>query len=253
MTVSSRLLYALSLGVMLTPLSFTSALAGVGTVSSPYVEKGALAVESLTVFGFDYDDDREELEQELELEYGFTERLQGDIEAEFKKENDKDTDFEKIGLGLRYELTEPGTYVFDSAITLGYDISMKGGADSVGAGLNLARQGSEFETIVNIGIDHEVGDDSADGIELDAALGVYMEKENWGTHGWEIGAEYFADFGNLDDDNGWDEQEHYIGPVAGSEFEIGQGRVIEYNFGYFQGLSDAAKDGTVKLEVELEF
>lgn len=102
--------YTLLTGVMsVACLCFASqAHAGVGKINSPQVDKGKKEIEINSTYAFDYDNNDDELEVETEFEYGLTEKLLLEVEAEIKKENGEDTELGGIGFGVRYELSEPG-------------------------------------------------------------------------------------------------------------------------------------------------
>ncbi len=68
-----------------------------------------------------------------------------------------------------------------------------------------------------------------------------------------MGVEYFADIGNLTEQNGYSSQGHYIGPIIGSDIHINDEIELEYKIGYFQGISRGAEDGTIKYELEIKF
>lgn len=225
------------------------AFAGPGRINGPEVEKGEVELESTSIYGFDYDESDYEFEQEFEIEYGLTDQILLETEIEFEKENDEDTVTEALALGLRYELTAEDSFGIGSAIALGYDFSGTGGADSVGATLLLGKHFAGIESVANIGVEHEVGDDNEDGYSLDVNIGLYKETESE----WTYGIEYFGDIGNLEEQDGYSSQSHSVGPYIGHEVHVGEHAEFEYAIGYYQGISRGAEDGTVKLELGLEF
>lgn len=241
-------LAALILGAQL----FTSsALAGVGKISSPQVDKGAKEIELTGKYEIEeHGEDEYEWENELELEYGLTEKILLELEAEVKKEHGEDTEYEKTAIGIRYELSEPGEWLVDTAVEAGYAFSGTGDADKAKLELLLKKYLGDIEVLSNIELAREVGEDAENGVELEAALGGYYDFSEF----LNVGVEYFADFGNLSDGNGYSEQKHAIGPIIGSEIHLpGALREIEFKLGYYQGISKAAADGTIKYEIELEF
>lgn len=223
--------------------------AGVGKISSPQVDKGSKEIESTGTYAFQYDgQSEEEFENEFELEYGLTDELLLEAEFEIEKESSEETEIGGFGFGVRYELSEPGEWLIDTAVSAGYEFSGSGGADEVGVGVLLQKYVGDIKVLSNIDVEYEVGEKSENGVGLEAAFGGYKD---FGS--FYMGVEYFADFGNLSEQSGYSAQEHAVGPIIGSEVHLPGGREIEYSIGYYQGVSDAAADGTIKYELEFEF
>jgi hypothetical protein len=66
-----------------------------------------------------------------------------------------------------------------------------------------------------------------------------------------VGVEYFNRLGQLDDQEGFDEQSHQLGPVITfSPFETIH---MHGSLAYLFGISDGADDSTVILEIGFEF
>lgn len=225
-----------------------AALAGPGSVSSPGVEKGERAIESKTILEFDHNSDAYELEEELEIEYGISDRILAEIEAEFKKEQGKPAETDAVGVSIRYQLTDQDNTALASALNFSYGMSTAGEADSAGIELLLGHESGPYEVLANIETGYEIGDQARDGVSLDIAGGAYRS-----FAGWDLGIEYFGDFGNLRDLSGYQNQSHYIGPIVFSEVELPGETALEYGFGVYQGISRGAKDMAAKLELEFEF
>ncbi len=224
------------------------ASAGVGYIQGPHVKKGQTKLESIGIYAFDYDDDDYEFENEFEVYYGVTEQFQIEAEAEIKKENGEDTDFDKVVLFGRYELAEPGELFIDTAVKAGYAYSTSGDADEVELQFLLQKIVDAYKIRSNIEFAHEVGSDSESGVDLQFELGAYRD-----VNGISVGLEYYGDIGKLNEQSGYSNQGHYIGPIIGSETHLSDSVELEYKIGYYQGISSGADDGAIKYILELKF
>jgi hypothetical protein len=69
---------------------------------------------------------------------------------------------------------------------------------------------------------------------------------------FEPGFEIQSGFGKTNENPGFNEQEHYIGPaVYGSFYSHAPGK-IKYEAAYLAGISDAAADGAARVLLEYE-
>jgi hypothetical protein len=143
----------------------------------------------------------------------------------------------------KFQLATPGTLFVDPGLKLEYKRSLNGGADEVEAQLLLAKSIGKFMNKSEIGIAHEFGDDSDDETSYNFAYGLYYDY----TEGFEFGAEWYSDFGDMTDD--FDDQGHQFGPVA----IFGLGERAELETGALFGVSDSAADVTLKAVLEYEF
>ncbi len=226
----------------------SAAHAGPGKITGPHVDKGASEIELTGTYAFNYDNDDYEFENELEYEYGVTDKLLVETEVEFKKENDHDTVTDGVAVGFRYELGEVGEYFVDTAVGAKYKFSGTGGSDRLDLNLALEKTLQSYKFRSNVQARHQVGAHSADGVDMRFSLGGYNK-----LYGLDAGIEYFADIGNLSGQSGYSAQKHYVGPIIGSEVYLPNNVEFEYKIGYYQGVSSAADDGTIKYEIELEF
>lgn len=122
-----------------------------------------------------------------------------------------------------------------------------GDADEVGAKLIFEKNINQWRHRANLDFGHEVGEKKRSGLSAGLAWGTYYNFDQF-----QLGGEYYADFGNLRDDLDYDEQEHHIGPVVGFDIPVA-GREVETKIGYLAGVSNASNDHIIKYEFELEF
>lgn len=230
-----------------------TALAGAGaahatkTVTKPYVTKGELEVEWKG--GVTHDDEDEEQdggwEQKAAVAYGVTESVQVEVEGEVEKDGDSDdAEFTALALETKIQLTEQGEYWADVGLKLEFEKDLQGGADKVEGKLLLAKDTGKLSHVANIILEREIGEDSGDETELGLAWSSrYRYHESF-----EPGIELHSNFGGIGEGEGFDEQDHRIGPVVYGK--IGH---FKYDVGYLIGVSDDAPDGTVKAILKYEW
>ncbi len=233
-------------------LAFTAmpALAGPGTISGPHVTKGKTELELKGTYAFDYDNDNSNLQNELELNHGLTDNLRASIKTKTQDRNNSNAEFASVGAGLRYELGNPEQYLIDTAFDLSYSRSVNSGVDEIAFKLINQKQIADYKLRTNIKFEHEIGDGSRDGVELKLSAGAYNK---FAKHETEFGIEYFGDIGFLNNQNGYSAQSHYIGPAVKTSVPLGGDHEVDFTLGYYQGISHAADDGTVRYKVEYEF
>ncbi len=229
---------ALALFLIFSP---QSALAG-KSVTSPYVELGELEIESKTQIDIDDDAANEKVEQSFEVEYGVTDFMAVEAAIEFEDKAGNDLETKKAEIEAKFQLTETGEYFVDTGLKVGYEYSLSAGTDSVGAKLLFGKKLQEWEHLANLGISREVGENSSDNEAYEVA---WKTKYRYSSN-FEPGFEYYGDFG--DTTTNYDGQSHRIGPTAYGD--IGP---IGYDAGILVGISDAAPDATLKLNLEYEF
>jgi hypothetical protein len=96
----------------------------------------------------------------------------------------------------------------------------------------------------NFIVEHEFGPNHENGTGLGLALQSKYRLDKM----FEPGIEYYADFGNIDQNSSFNEQDHKIRPVVEGRFNN-----ISYNTGVLFGISDPSQDTTIKLNLEYEF
>jgi high-affinity iron transporter len=215
-------------------------------VTSPYVEKGELELEWKGGLTHDDDDDEQDgaWKQKASVGYGFTDRLQMEIEGEVEKEGDDgNTEFSALALEGKLQLTERGQYWADVGLKGEYEFNMLGDADKIEGKLLLAKDTGQFSHKANLSLEREVGEDSEDETEGGFA---WSSRYRYNA-AFEPGFELHSEFGDISNTGDFDEQGHKLGPVFYGK--IGH---IKYDVGYLAGISDSAPDGTFKAIIEYE-
>lgn len=232
--------FLLSTGVILfLPVSSQAAK----YVYSPYVSAGEIELESKTEYHIDDDNDVDgSWEESIGVGYGVTDYMAVEAYVEFEDEPGEDITTNALEFEARFQFSERGQYFVDSGLLLEYKYSLSGGADKIEAKGLLAKEIGQTQNLVNLVVEKEIGEDAQDHEEYGFLLSSkYMYSSNF-----DPGIEYYADFGDLTED--YDGQKHRIGPVAyGKIGEVG------YDAGVLFGISNAAPDATVKLNLEYEF
>lgn len=222
-------------------------------VYTPKVEKGEFEIEyrpSITIDGNKAKDN--EQAHVLGVGYGVTDWWFTEVYAEWEREpgTGATTSFEAFEWENRFELTEPGKNWADLGLYVEYERKDGDAPDKLELGVIAAKSIGKFDVALNVLFERELGSNAADDVELVQAFQAKYKLDP----AFEPGFEIHSGFGPLDDMPGFDNQEHYAGPVVEGKLPLGDtGASFKYNVGYMFGLSDEAADGVVKAEFEIEF
>jgi len=233
-------LAAFSLALILSPQAQAAFF-----VYSPRVEKGIVEIESKNAWEFDSNGD-DEREHKLEVEYGFTTWMSLGIEGEWEKEGSDGYDYTATEIEGLFQFTDPGEYWLDAGAFLEYEFAHpSGSADKIEAKLLLEKNFPQFSHTANFTIEQEVGDNANENPEWGVAWrSLYLYKPMINP-----GFEYYAEFNEIGNSGGFDEQEHFLGPVISGTLYPG----VKYDLGWLIGLSDGTPDHAVKFNIEYEF
>lgn len=216
------------------------------TVTSPYVTRGEVALESKTGYLADGDDDVDgEWEQVVGMGYGLTDFWSTKVEAEFVRSGaaDSETETDTIEWQNKFQFTPRGEGFVDAGARIAYKLNTASGVDEVEAKLLLGKKIGPVALLNNVIVSREVGEDASDETEYELSWSAAYQ---YSDH-FRPGIEIYNEFGNFE--GGFDEQEHLIGPVAYGKIVDG----LNYNTGVLFGASDAAPDATLKLVLEYKF
>lgn len=216
-------------------------------IYSPYVEKGIMEIESLNRFDFDSRSSENGFrEHKLAVEYGFTSQWKAALYGELQKDGGSGYKYTATEIENYFQLTDVGEYWADVGALVSYEFAHpKGSADKMEVFLLLAKNFSKFTTYANIGFEKEIGSNSNKNPEGEMKL---MARYNY-IPTLNPAIEYHGGFGEIGDGEGYDNQKHRFGPVLYGK--LGQG--VKYDFGVLFGISRAAEDYALKLNLEYEF
>lgn len=241
------------LGSMLAlPLLAPDAKAGF-KVYSPYVEYREFEIEYRPSVSIDGDDAKDnEQKHPLGLGYGVTEWWFTELYAEWEREPGagEETSFAAFEWENRFQLTASGEYWADIGLLVEYERTDSGSSpDELAISLLAAKSMGKFTATYNVEFAGEIGNGAGNDVELAHRFQLKYRLDP----AFEPAIEVFGEFGPLDNIPGFDDQEHYIGPVATGVIPLNDsGLKLKYNAGYLFGASDAAADGVVKAIIELE-
>lgn len=244
---SPRFARPLSAIIVSTSALFLSSNAYALNVYSPYVEKGIMEIESKNRFDFDSRPSEDNFRQhKLAVEYGFTSQWKAALYGELEKENGSGYKYTATEIENIFQLTEVGEYWADVGALVAYEFKHPNGdADKVEAFLLIAKNFSKFTTYANIGFEKEVGSNANANPEGEIK---WMAKYNY-LPVLSPGVEYYGEFGEITNTDDYDSQKHRLGPVLYGKF----GHGFKYEAGVLFGISEAAEDYAVKLNLEYEF
>lgn len=222
-----------------------SALA-IDRIYSPNVVKGELELEYSGNRTFDRDPAKNNVQShEFEAEYGLTNRLMVQIEGEYEKEPGTHMRFSSVAIGGKYQFFEQGANWLDSGLLLSYGMETEHHEpNAIEAKLLLEKQTGKFLHRANIGLEQQVGHYASGGPERSFLWSTrYLANEHFNP-----GFEIQSNFGKGNETNKFDEQEHYVGPAVYGKIIPG----LNYEAGYFIGMSDAAAKSAARVLVEYE-
>lgn len=213
------------------------------SVSSPHVTAGKLEVASKTEVDMDDDDDvHGSWEQTFEVTYGLTDRVAVQVSTEFQDEPGEDVEAKELELEGKLELTEKGAFFIDSGIKIEYEKKLNTGADEISATAIFSKKIGDSAHTANFKIEREIGDDSADHEKYEIK---WRSKYEYSSS-LDFGFEYHGDLRDTTDD--YSGQKHNIGPVL-----YGTAGAFKYDAGVLGGVSKAASDAILKVNVSYKF
>jgi hypothetical protein len=246
--IMNNKIYATAICIILLPIS--ASWAGVGKISSPHIEKGEFEIEqSSRRYGDDRASKNNNQKHVTDIEYSFTDDWLLGFEMVSKRSNSSQLGLEEYGVETQYEFTQQGDWWLGSALKAEYLRANENNAVDEGElKLLLQRHQGPVKLLANINLVREMGTRRAGGVGLESALqGLYHCNKYLSP-----GIEWFAEYGNVDNFNSPERQEHYIGPVVkGDLLELADGEV-GYEAGYYWGVTNASADNAQRIKISYE-
>lgn len=249
MTSATALKSVCALAILfLFPASSSALASTTSSVGSPTVTKGEaeVAVRAGYSTADDKSGDDERFRSRVHLKYGFTDLYAVQIVVSQDKRKGDSFEHDGVKFENRFHILKKDQYGFDFGIRANY--SLKDGdkkPDSAEIGFYELIPIDAYELRANQIFSHDVGSDAEDGVGAELRFQATRKFDA----GYRLGLESFHDFGNLSDNEGYDEQSHTIGPVVKTDLlNLGQ---IEA--GYRAGISEAAPDHSFKVFFSRKF
>lgn len=234
-------------GVMLAMMP-VAAWATIGAVSNITVDKDVLTVSTRQAYGVDGDQRAIDARwrSRYTVDYGVTDDYAVGFFVQTDKRRGDNLELEALMLDQRFELHDVEHDGFYSGFRVRY--TKRDGdksPDDVHLRLILGKPVGPWDFRFNQLFIHEVGKDSRDGIFLESRTHV-----SYGlASGQRVGLETFSHFGPSGNIQGYDTQNHEVGPVLLGSLENG----VNYDVSYRKGISDAASDHVFRLVLTKPF
>ncbi len=215
-------------------------------VYKPQVTKGEFALEANLNYSADHRADADNyFSQVLGFEYGFTDYWK----AEFSGELEKETGSGNKLTNIKWENVIVPFKQGEKWIDVGLYVELEKGArhndpNNVEGKLLLEKTVGKIDTTANFVLSREFGYNHSTSI----GTGMALQSEYRISKTFNPGFEYYAKIDDARHVGKADDQTHLFGPVV--DGKIGK---VSYNTGVLFGVSSAAPDTTVKLNLEYEF
>lgn len=222
-----------------------------GKVYSPQVNKGEAEIEYASTRTFDADKSKNDIqENQFSVGYGVTDFWAPEIYyATFQRGPGQPMDFTANEFENRFQFWPAGKYWLDAGLLASYHFAAKrNAADSVELKILLQKDFGHFTTLVNAGGEREVGSHSTAGNGLTSAVNT---RYRWLPQ-FEPGIELQSGYGMWGDHLSFNQQEHYLGPIAYGKVLPQTLPGLKYEAGYFVGISSAAASNAMRLKLEYE-
>lgn len=211
-----------------------SSHASVLSVSSPDVDEGEWSIEA----GMSWENDNSR-EYVLELGYSPTDFWNTALELSAEQQ-DGDAEYAVTAWKNTLQfMRQDERFPLSAGLRLQYENAhLDGEADEITLRLLLRHQNEILDYRFNIGVEREIGPDAQNDIAGDIRASVrYKWRENL-----KPAIDYLGDTGSLHNLQGFENQDHRIGPVLYGNFDD-----ISYEAGYLTGLSNDSPDHTFKI------
>ncbi len=212
----------------------------------------------------------EEGEREIDFKYGTakeadgTRSQQGTIgfgygvnsfwftEIYFKHEREGDERLSLAEWENKFQLTETGKYFVDVGLITEIEAPLNNNDApwELKVGPLFQKEIGKVQLNGNILFEHKYGgEDNEDVTEL----GYQWQAKYRLMPEFEFGMQGMGEVGEWDHWENHNEQNHRMGPAVFGKFKLSNNYKIAYNAAWLLGVSDAAPDNTLRMQVEFEF
>lgn len=227
-------------------LAAMPALADDFKVYQPRIEPHEFAAEANTNFSSDHRHAQDNYVSEVAgVEYGINDYWKTELSGEFERENGAGAQLANLKWENVIAPWKPGENFVDTGFYLEAEKAVRDGEpNNIEAKLLLEKDIGNFDNTANLILSRNFGPNSESGIGSGFALQTKYRLDPK----FEPGLEYYADTGDITNLPSFSQQDHRFGPVF-------SGRVghVKYDAGALFGVSGAADDTTVKVNLEYEF
>ncbi|MDB5490826.1 MAG: hypothetical protein JWO78_675 [Micavibrio sp.] len=218
------------------------------TVTSPVVNDGETTME----LKGEYDvDDRSALRGawngKVNIAHSFTSFWSSEIETTVQQTglSNARLDFSATEWKNKFQFTREKEFGFDTGMRITYSRNTSGDQDSVEVKLLAAKTLGPTSHRLNLIGTRVVGNAPAHAVSWGASWSSRYKI----TDAFQPGFEEYSAFGKIGNEQGFDKQDHRLGPVFYGKINDR----VSYDAGYLVGLSHAAPDGTLKAILKYKF
>ncbi|HEU5047468.1 MAG TPA: hypothetical protein VFT64_06450 [Rickettsiales bacterium] len=249
MAYSTIKTYSTAMAAALVAFGFSlPALAGPYRVDSPTVDPGILSLETRNHFDSDHRAADDGLQgYQLLMKYGMTDRMSIELKTDGEHRPDQDFVAASSQMEVNYWLTkQKDNWFFDTAVRGYYRVSEESGVpDAVGSKFLVMKDLGKWTHVANLRIEKEVGENASKRTEF---AFLWRTKYNYKTE-FSPGFEIYDGFREFSHVGTYNEQKYNAGPVFFGKL----GDHVRYDVGYLVGISGAAVDNIIKINLAYEF
>ncbi|MSP86448.1 MAG: hypothetical protein EXR38_00970 [Methylotenera sp.] len=236
----------------LSALSFGSAMAGPADyMYSPTVELGEKEIDFKFGTAKQQDGTRKTVSS-LGFGYGATEYWF--TELYLKSERQAGDGLALAEWENKFQLTETGKYVADLGLIVELEAPLNNGQEpwEFKIGPLFQTEFGKLQLNGNVLFERKFGPKDADD-HYNTEMGYQWQVKYRMKAALEFGAQGFGEMGEW---NHWDNssmQNHRFGPAVFGKLALGNKRAVKYNAAWLLGVSEAAPNNTVRMQLEYEF
>ncbi|MDJ0917013.1 MAG: transporter [Woeseiaceae bacterium] len=220
-------------------------LANTGTVFSPDVKAGEMALEFRSSLVPEDGSSPDVLSPRLHFQYGFSDAWRARIIGVQRSVDGGSFDYRYTRVELQWQYREDDDGGHDAALRFEAQLG-SGTPDRLRIGWTGKKDiNDRWQLRANALVGRQFGDGAASGLSLETRF----EATTRLSANSRLGLEMFNDLNTTEDLGGFDDQEHQLGPILKARFGDGWG----FNTSYLVGVSDAADDGNWRLLISKNF
>jgi hypothetical protein len=220
-------------------------------IYSPTVEPGEFELELRGHTTFDSDASKDDQQAyKFSAGYGIAQRWYTELGTTLEKNDNGDLESQEVFWENIIQLTEQGEHWVDAGLYLEYAVARGAGTpDELETKLLLEKSVGSFVHTANLVFVRNIGSGAANATNFEYA----WRSKYFVSNRLEVGVEIYGEMGEFGHVLASTQQDHRLGPViSGRLGHTGAGK-WKYELGYLFGVSDAAPNGTLKLNLEYEF